>query len=152
LNEDRSISIAEDSRQAVAGADVLCTATTSQNPVFEDRDLKPGVHLNAVGAYTPEMQEIPTETICRALVVVDSRVACLSEAGDLLRPIRQGRIDEGHIQAELGEIVQGKHSGRTAESQVTLFKSVGLAVQDAAAARLALRRAADLGLGQSVPW
>jgi ornithine cyclodeaminase/alanine dehydrogenase-like protein (mu-crystallin family) len=144
--------IAEDPRQAVAGADVICTATTSKNPVFEDRDLRPGVHLNAVGAYTPEMQEIPIETICRALVVVDSRAACLSEAGDLLQPIRQGRIGEGHIQAELGEIVQGKHPGRTTELQVTLFKSVGVAVQDAAAARLALRRAADLGLGQSVPW
>ena len=144
--------VAESPRQAVAEADVICTATTSLTPVFADQDLRLGVHVNAVGSYTPEMQEIPTETVCRAMVVVDSRSACLSEAGDLLQPIRQGSIGEQHIQAELGEVVQGSHPGRTSHSQVTLFKSVGVAVQDAAAARLALRRAAELHLGQTVPW
>jgi ornithine cyclodeaminase len=139
-------------QQAAAEADVICTATTSAAPVFADEDLKPGVHINAVGAYTPEMQELPPETICRALVIVDSRPACLSEAGDLIQPIRQGRIGEQHIHAEIGEIVLGSRPGRTNKNQVTCFKSVGVAVQDAAAARLALQRAAELRLGQNVSW
>jgi ornithine cyclodeaminase len=144
--------VAVSSHQAVEAADIICTATTSLSPVFADQDLRPGVHINAVGSYTPEMQEIPADTVCRARVVVDSRLACLSEAGDLIQPIREGSIGEDHIRAELGEIVLGLHQGRENAAQVTLFKSVGVAVQDAAAARLALQRAADLHLGQTVPW
>ena len=138
--------------QAVAEADIICTATTSLTPVFTDSHLKPGVHINGVGSYTPEMQEIPSETVRRALLVVDSRPAALSEAGDLIQPIRQGLISEAHIHAELGEIVLGEKSGRGSEAQVTFFKSVGVAVQDAAAAHLALSNARKLGLGQFIEW
>lgn len=144
--------IADNPAQAVADADVICTATTSTTPVFSDQDLKPGVHINAVGAYTPYMQEIPPETVKRARLVVDSRSACLSEAGDLIQPIQIGLITKGHIHAELGEIVSEKQPGRTSETQITLFKSVGVAVQDAAAARLALQNAQKLGLGQVIAW
>jgi ornithine cyclodeaminase len=144
--------IAESPAQAVADADVICTATTSTTPVFSDKDLKPGVHINAVGAYTPHMQEIPPETVMRALLMVDSRSACLSEAGDLIQPIQKGIFTESHIHAELGEIVSEKQPGRTSKAQITLFKSVGVAVQDAAAARLALHNAQKLGLGQTIPW
>jgi len=144
--------IAGSPAQAVAEADVICTATTSMAPVFSDKDLKPGVHINAVGAYTPQMQEIPPETVKRARLVVDSRTACLSEAGDLIQPLNQGVISESHIHAELGEIVSAKRSGRTFEAQITLFKSVGVAVQDAAAARLALQNAQKIGLGQTIAW
>jgi len=138
--------------QAVADADIICTATTSLIPVFADLHLKPGVHINGVGSYTPEMQEVPSETVRRALLVVDSRPAALSEAGDLIQPIRQGLISETHIHAELGEIVLGERPGRESETQVTFFKSVGVAVQDAAAARLALSNAQEMGLGQVVNW
>ena len=138
--------------QAVAEADIICTATTSLTPVFADNQLKPGVHINGVGSYTPEMQEVPSETVRRALVVVDSRSAALSEAGDLIHPIRQGLITEEHIHAELGEIVLGEKSGRGGETQVTFFKSVGVAVQDAAASRLALQNARQMGLGSIVNW
>ena len=144
--------IAESPAQAVANADVICTATTSTTPVFSDKDLKPGVHINAVGAYTPHMQEIPPETVMRALLMVDSRSACLSEAGDLIQPIQKGFFTKGHIHAELGEIVSEKQPGRTSKAQITLFKSVGVAVQDAAAARLALYNAQKLGLGQTISW
>jgi ornithine cyclodeaminase len=144
--------VAGDPAQAVENADVICTATTSTAPVFLDKDLKPGVHINAVGAYTPQMQEIPPETVARARVIVDSRTACLSEAGDLIQPLNQGMISESHIHAELGEIVNAKHLGRTSEAQITFFKSVGVAVQDAAAARLALHNAQKFGLGQTIPW
>jgi ornithine cyclodeaminase len=139
-------------QQALADADVVCTATSSPQPVFADADLKPGAHVNAVGSYTPEMQEVPPATVQRALVVVDARAAALVEAGDLLAPIRQGLITAEHIHAELGEIVLGRKAGRTSDGQVTLFKSVGLAVQDAAAASLACRNARAQGLGQEVPW
>jgi ornithine cyclodeaminase len=146
------VHVACSARQALADADVVCTATTSGQPVFADADLKPGAHINAVGSYTPEMQEVPAETVQRALVVVDSRQAALAEAGDLLVPVRQGLIPAEHIHAELGEIILGRKAGRTESKQVTLFKSVGLAVQDAAAAALACRNARALGLGRKVPW
>jgi len=144
--------LADSPSQAVQDADVICTATTSIKPVFSDSDLKPGVHINAVGAYTPEMQEIPPETVKRALVVIDSRAASLAEAGDLVRAILQGHITAKHIHAELGEIVLGKKGGRSSEDQITFFKSVGVAVQDAAAARLAMENALRLNLGQQVSW
>lgn len=144
------INVATDPADALAGADVVCTATTSSTPVFSGRDLRPGTHINAVGAFTPEMQELDEHTVERAYVVVDSRAAALAEAGDLMIPIQKGLIREDHIRAELGEIVSGDAPGRTSDDQITLFKSVGVAVQDAAAAGLALRRAEELGLGQLV--
>lgn len=141
---------AQNSQEAVSNADVICCATTSSTPVFEDRYLKAGVHINGVGSYTPAMQEIPPGTVQRSALFVDSRSACLSEAGDIIQPIKQGLFDEDHIQAEIGEIVIGGKPGRQNESQITFFKSVGVAVQDAAAARLALENARQMGLGQEV--
>jgi len=143
---------AADAQQAVADADIICAATTSSVPVFSDGDVKAGVHINAIGSYQPEVQEIPAETVARARVVVDSREAALAEAGDLIQPIQQGLIAAEHIHAELGELVLGRQSGRTSADQITLFKSVGVAVQDAVAARVALERAEQSGLGQRVSW
>lgn len=143
---------AKSPQQAVADADVIATATTSLTPVFADADLKPGVHVSAVGSYTPTMQEIPAATVARALVVVDSRSACLAETGDLLIPLSAGLFPADHVYAELGEIVLGQKPGRTSDSQITYFKSVGVAVQDAAAAQLALTNVRKMGLGQQVPW
>lgn len=139
-------------RQAVADADVISAATTSLTPVFADADLKPGAHVNGVGAYTLEMQELPPETMRRAYLVVDSRDAVFEEAGDVMQPIQAGLFTPGHIAAEVGEIVLGRAPGRTDPAQVTVFKSVGVAVQDAVAAQLALARAAAQGLGQEVAW
>jgi ornithine cyclodeaminase/alanine dehydrogenase-like protein (mu-crystallin family) len=133
--------------EAVSDADVICTATTSPKPVFSHAHLKPGVHINAVGSYKPEVQEIPEETVVRARVVVDHRPAALEEAGDLIAPIRQGLIKESHIHAELGEIVDRRRSGRASQEEITLFKSVGVAVQDLVAASRLLQNAKRLGLG-----
>ncbi len=144
--------VAQDPQQALQVADVVCTATTSASPVFRDSYLKSGVHINAVGAYTPQMQEIPPETVARALVVVDSRTASLAEAGDLVKPIQSGLMTESQIHAELGEIVLGQKAGRSQPDQTTFFKSVGVAVQDAVAAHLALENAVSLGLGQEITW
>jgi alanine dehydrogenase len=138
--------------EALADADVVCTATTSFTPVFSDADLKAGAHISAVGSYTPEMQEIPPETVVRARVVVDSRSAALVETGDLIQPIKAGLIREDHVHAELGEIVLGRRTGRQSDDEVTYFKSVGVAVQDAVAATLALTNARRMGLGQEVSF
>lgn len=138
--------------EALSQADIVCTATTSPTPVFSNTHLKPGSHINAIGSYTPEMQEIPGETLARALVTVDSRSAVLSESGDLIIPIREGVLTKEHIHAEIGEIVLGTKSGRSDEQQITFFKSVGIAVQDAMAGRLALKNAREKGLGQQITW
>ena len=145
--------IAADSpQQALQDADIVCCTTTSKEPIFDDANLKPGVHINAVGSYTPQAREVPPETVRRALVVVDSRHAAWEEAGDLIQPMQAGVIGREHIHAELGELVLGRKSGRSDDQQVTFFKSVGLAVQDAVAAQVALKNAARLKLGQEVAW
>ena len=144
------ISVAGSPAEALRAADVVCTATTSSTPVFDDADLKSGAHVSGVGAYTHEMQEIPAETVARAKVVVDSRVASLAEAGDLIIPLKDGLITEASIHGEIGEVATGQIPGRESDTEVTFFKSVGLAVQDVAVAELILQRAADLGLGVEV--
>jgi ornithine cyclodeaminase/alanine dehydrogenase-like protein (mu-crystallin family) len=146
------IRLASSPEQAASQADVICTATTSLTPVFEDRWLKDGVHINGVGSYTPQMQEIPPDTVVRARVVVDSRAACLAEAGDVIKPIQAGLISHDHLQAEIGEIINHSRPGRESESQVTFFKSVGLAVQDVMAAQTVLANAAQWGVGQFIEW
>jgi ornithine cyclodeaminase/alanine dehydrogenase-like protein (mu-crystallin family) len=139
-------------RAAVQGSDIVCTATTSTTPVFDDADLKPGAHISAIGAYTPEMAEIPAETVRRAKVFVDSRLAVLAEAGDLIQPMKSGLITETHVRAELGEIILGRKPGRESETEITYFKSVGVAVQDAMAAQLALKNAKAMGLGREIEF
>lgn len=142
--------IAPSVEQALAEADVICTATSSLTPLFDDRAVRPGTHINAVGAYKPSMAEVPPQTVARALVAVDQRRAAWAEAGDLVQARDAGLIDEGHVAGELGEIAAGRIAGRTDPAQVTLFKSVGNAAQDVAVASLALARAAELGLGVEV--
>jgi len=142
--------IASSPTEAVREADVICTATTSKTPVFADADLKAGVHINAIGAFTPEMQEVPEDTIKRAQLVVDSREACWAEAGDLIIPRHKGLISESDIYAELGEIAAGTKRGRESDEEMTFFKSVGNAVQDVSVARKVLEEAGRLGLGLEV--
>lgn len=144
------IFVAESAKQAVGEADIICAATTSFRPVFNDSDLKRGVHINGVGSYTPEMQEIPARTVVRSKVIVDSRRAALAEAGDLIISIDGGLISDKHIHGEIGELAAGIISGRESEDETTFFKSVGLAVQDVSVAELVLRRAREMGLGLDV--
>lgn len=145
-----SIAVADTAAEAVREADIICTATTSHTPVFDGNDLRLGTHINAIGGYTPAMQEVDGTTVARSLLVVDSREAALAEAGDLMIPIQKGVITADHIHAELGEIVNGTRPGRADRDEITLFKSVGVAVQDAIAAGRALARAEQLGLGQII--
>lgn len=125
--------------EAVAGADLICTCTTSSQPVFDGRLVPAGAHVNAVGAYRPDMREVDEELVRRARVVVETREAALAEAGDLLIPLRAGAIGEEHVVADLAEVVRGKPV-RTAPDDVTLFKSVGVAFEDLVVARAAYER------------
>lgn len=144
------IHIAASPEEAISQADIVCTATTSIQPLFDGRKLRPGTHINAVGAYTPQMQEVDAETVQRAKVVIDSRQASLTEAGDLIIPLKQGVITEEHIYAEIGEVIAGLKPGRISKDEITYFKSVGVAAQDIAAARRVLNKATELGLGIEV--
>jgi ornithine cyclodeaminase len=145
-----AIAVAQSPREAVAEADVVCTATTSRAPVFDGRDLRPGAHVNGIGSFTPEMQEIDAATVRRARVVVDSVEAALAEAGDLIIPLSAGEIALDHVDTELGQVIAGLKPGRTSTEQITFFKSVGVAVQDAMAARIVLRNGLTMGLGKVV--
>ena len=126
--------------EAVSGADVVVTATTSKDPVVRREWLGERVHLSAIGSFYPDYRELDTDIIKEAKVVVDSREAVMEEAGDILIPIGEGAITEDHIHAELGEVVLGRKEGRTEEDGLTVFKSVGLAIQDSSVASLVLRK------------
>ena len=137
---------------AVASADVICTATVSDTPVFDDATLPDGVHINAVGSYKPHVQEIPAETVIRAKVVVDHKHSALEETGDLIIPIQQGTYSPDRIYAELGDLITKDIPARTSPDEITLFKSVGVAVQDLTAATAALKNAQNQNIGQFVTF
>ncbi|MBT7302759.1 MAG: ornithine cyclodeaminase family protein [Victivallales bacterium] len=132
---------------AVAQADIVCAATTSGTPVFGDEDVRPGTHLNAIGCYHTHRHEIPPETVGRASVVVDQLEAARDEAGDIVIAIERGLMSWQDVYAELGELAAGQKPGRRDDDEITLFKSVGLALQDVAAAACLLENARGLGLG-----
>jgi ornithine cyclodeaminase len=147
-----TVKIATSPSEAVKGADIIVTATNSSVPVFDGNDLKNGVHINAIGSFRPNMQELDATAIQRARIVVDQREAVLSEAGDLVVPIQKGIITAQHIKAELGEIVNGTRPGRENDDDITLFKSVGNAAQDIAIAKAILQSAELNNLGIVMPF
>jgi ornithine cyclodeaminase len=137
--------------EAVREADVVCTVTNSSEPVLKHEWLKPGTHVNAVGSSIKTARELDTATIVACSLFVDRRESTVNEAGDYLMPLAEGAIPgPEHIKAELGEILAGKHPGRTSDDELTVFKSLGLAVEDLAAADYVVRRAAETGTGTTV--
>ncbi|HKJ66310.1 MAG TPA: hypothetical protein VJ969_12970 [Desulfopila sp.] len=134
----------------LAEADVICTATPSKRPVFDDKYLKKGVHINGVGSYKPDMLEVPVETTVRAKVVVDRMESCLAEAGDLAQPLEQGVFTREHIHGELGDVATGKISSRESDEEITFFKSAGVAVQDLVCANLVIAMAKEKKLGTTL--
>lgn len=145
-----NVVVAASPEQAVRGADIVCTVTGSTTPVVEGTWLSPGTHLNAVGAARPDWRELATDAVQRARLFVDSRAGALTEAGDIVGPIREGAITEGHVVAEIGEVFAGRHPGRESDDDITLFKSVGMAVEDVATARFACARAQAGGVGEAI--
>lgn len=133
--------IASEDKSLISKCDIICTATSSFTQVFEDKYINEGTHINSVGSYKAEMNEIPEETIIRSKVVVDSHSTCLKEAGDIIKPINKGLITKEHIYAELGEIASGSKPGRENDFEITAFKSVGIAIQDLAVASLVYKKA-----------
>ncbi len=136
--------------EAVRGAQVIVAATTSKTPVVHLADLAPGAHINGIGSFTPEMQEVAADVVAAATVVVDHRASVWAEAGDLIIPRDQGLIGESHVVAEIGEIAAGLKQGRRTPHEITFFKSVGNAVQDAALAQHVIAVAGQRGLGTEV--
>lgn len=142
---------AEDSPEtAVRAADVIATVTASSEPILQRAWLKEGVHINAVGSSIPTSREIDTATMAAARLFVDRRESALAEAGDLLIPMLEGAVKGDHVQAELGDVIIGKDPGRRSAHELTLFKSLGLAVEDVASAAYVAYRARETGTGQTV--
>jgi len=137
--ESGDIAIASaDAVSLAAESDVICTCTTSPVPLFEGNLLRPGTHLNLVGSFQPHTREVDTITVQRSRIFVDTHDGCLAEAGDLLLPMKEGAITRDHIAADLHELVTNKKLGRSFADQITLFKSVGCALEDLVAAELLL--------------
>jgi len=138
--------------KALAGADLVATVTNSKEPVVHREWISPGVHLNVVGSSTPHAREVDTATIADSALFVDRRESTLNEAGDYLFAMREGAIGPEHIRAELGEVLTGKKPGRTSSQEVTLFKSLGLAVEDLAAANYLYQKARETNAGNWIEF
>ena len=144
-----SITAVDHAGEAVVGADIIVLVTASPTPVVEDAWVKPGAHVISVGACRPTQREMDPALVARARLFVDSRAAALVESGDVALGIQEGRFAANHIAAEIGELVDGA-TGRLRDTDVTIFKSLGLAVEDVTAADLAYRRAAERGIGREL--
>jgi alanine dehydrogenase len=142
-----NIEVVGSPRDAVVDADIVITASTSPTPVFDGDDLSPGAHINNVGSHAPAVRELDTKTVVKSKIVCDSVEACLVEAGDLLIPIEEGALTESDIHGDLADVIGGRLPGRVTDEEITLFKSVGLAFQDAVVALESYRKAQSMGLG-----
>jgi ornithine cyclodeaminase len=135
---------------AVRGADIVCAATSANEPVLFGEWLSPGTHVNAVGTSQPTARELDSATVIRSRLYVDRRESALKEPGDLLAPLQAGEIGPDHIVGEIGEVLIGRVPGRRGEKEITLFKSLGLAIEDLASAAYVYRKALETGMGARV--
>jgi len=141
------IEAAATAEAACRGADLICTVSSSRVPIVEGRWLAPGAHVNVVGASQPNAREVDSDGVAKARFYVDKRESALAESGDFLVPKGEGRFGDEHIVAEIGEVLEGKGPGRKDAKEITLFKSLGLAIEDLASAELVARRAEARGIG-----
>jgi len=146
------IEVAETAEAAVKGADLICTTTSSKEPVLEGKWLASGAHVNAVGSCFPTARELDTNAVRRARLYTDCRESCLKEAGDFIIPRNEGSIDDGHLIGEVGEVFLGRIPGRRSQDDITLYESLGVAVEDLAAAHAIHRRARESGAGTWLEW
>jgi ornithine cyclodeaminase len=142
-----AVEATESAEECVRGADLICTVTASREPVLKGAWVAEGAHVNAVGAALPTARELDTAAIVKSHVYVDRRESALAEAGDILIPMSEGAINAEHIRGDLGEVLMGAAPGREATSDVTVFKSLGLAIEDLAAARHIYEKGVALGTG-----
>jgi len=139
--------IADSAATAVRNSDLVVLATSAKTPIIDWTWISPGTHINAVGSHTPTNRELDSETVARSRVICDAVEACWAEAGDLIVPEKEGRIERSHAQVGLGDVLLGRAIGRSTPTEVTVFKSVGLAFQDLWSALAAWRRASEQDLG-----
>ena len=145
-----AIEVTGSAEEAVRGADLIVIATTAKQPILPADWLKTGAHINAVGSHRPDLRELDGSTMARAKVFVDSREAIMAECGDVLLALAEKSITADHVQAEIGEVLAGSKPGRTRTEEVTLYKSVGIAIQDVATAQLVYHKALQKGFGTDV--
>ena len=149
---DANVSAADSASAAVAGADVVITATNASDPVIDDADVEPGTHVTAMGQYHSEKNELPPELVARATYVPDIRERVSQDAGSFLAAVEAGLVGEDHVAADLGEVVAGEHPGRTSEEEVTVFDSGGTGIETVAAAQMLYERASEKGRGQTIEF
>lgn len=141
---------AGESLEVLKECDIICTATNSETPLFELKHLKKGVHINAVGSFKPTMQEIDPLILQNALIFVDQKKTCLAESGDLIKPIKSKLFNEYHIKGEIGEYILGRIKGRENADDITVFKSVGVAIQDFTVANKIYDKSKSYNFGQDI--
>lgn len=141
------IKAVETAEKAVEGADIICTVTSATEPILQGSWIAPGTHINAVGSSVPFARELDSAAVVKSKLYVDRRESTLNEAGDFLIPKKEGEIDDGHILGEIGELLLDKIKGRTSPTEITLFKSLGLAVEDVAAAHFIYQKLSQQGQG-----
>ena len=140
INDTFGIKASTGNKDSLKEADVICTATPSKKPLFDHGDLSLGVHINAIGSFKPHMQEIPVETVINSKVIVDKIESCTVEAGDLIIPVEKGKWSFDLVHGELGQVILGEVSGRDSDNEITLFKSVGNAIQDLVLANIIMKK------------
>ena len=144
------VDVEDDAPSAVAGADIVCTTTSAREPILEASALEPGMHVNAVGASIPSWREIEPGVLALVTLFTDRRESLANEAGEYIQAVEEGLGPAGLVVPEIGEVLNGDHPGRTSETEITLFRSLGLAVEDLAAGRLVSQRARELGVGTEI--
>jgi ornithine cyclodeaminase len=152
IREMRMCGRNDSAEEAVRGADIIVTATSSKEPILRREWIKAGAHINAVGSSIPAARELDGETIAAASLFVDRRESTIHESGDFLFAAREGFVDQTHIRAELGELLESDTPGRTSNDEITLFKSLGLAIEDLAAAAFLYDKARNEGRGSWVEF
>lgn len=145
------VEVATSVREAAAQADVLCTVTSAPTPLLSGDDLHPGMHLCLVGSSIPQTREVDEEVVARARFYVDYRESARAQAGELLHAIRAGRVTEAHVLGEIGEVLAGRVAGRRNDEEITVYKSLGIAAQDLAAAMFVYQRALERQAGTVAP-
>ncbi|WP_418285872.1 ornithine cyclodeaminase family protein [Halorubrum sp. DTA46] len=149
---DADVSAVASASDALAGADVVITATTASGPVIADEDVEPGTHVTAMGQYHPKKNELPPELIARATYVPDIRERATQDAGSFLAAVEAGLVDEDGVAADLGEVVAGEHPGRTSDDEITVFDSGGTGIETVAAAHMLYQRASEKGRGEAIDF
>jgi len=147
-----SIEVSATPREAVDGADIICTVTKAREPILRGEWIARGAHLNVVGSSVAAAAEVDTDTVVRSSFFVDYRSSTITEGGEYLRALRSGAITPEHIKAEIGEVASGAKLGRTSGEEITLYKSLGIAPQDLASAHFVLHRARERGVGQVIDF